>query len=180
MCITGYLCEKCRLPAFAPPRIGGDFYHARGARGVRAPGDSLFHRQGFERDATSCPKSLLSVETAVSAASCRYHLEISRNDRFSRPGRETGRDGTSRPHQQGWFEARHFADRLGVLRAYPGDEDRRAAPGPRSLAFRRGVWGRQARRGKKPGQGKDFFAPLGRPRLGSAPPTARTLAAVQH
>ena len=57
---------------------------------------------------------------------------------------------------------------------------RRAAPGPRSLAFRRGVWGCPARRGKKPGQGKDLFAPLRRPCLGTAQPTARTLAAVQH
>ena len=36
-------------------------------------------------------KSLLSVETAVSVASCRYHLEISRNDRFSRPRGEKSR-----------------------------------------------------------------------------------------
>ena len=70
--------------------------------------------------------------------------------------------------------------RLGLVAAYPCDEDRSAEAGARQIRLRRRLRRRAARRGKEPRQGAHFLVPLARPRLGSAQPAAGTVEPVQH
>ena len=43
-------------------------------------GDALFHRKRFFRYAAPCIESILSGETAISILTCKYYMEIQRND----------------------------------------------------------------------------------------------------
>ena len=64
-------------------------------------GDALFDRQGFVGAAASGDEGVLSRQAAVSAAACRHHLEISRDDRVSRPPRQGTRRRSDGAYQSG-------------------------------------------------------------------------------
>src|SRR6202008_3153474 len=64
---------------------GEDLYPARSGGGVCAAGDALFHREGLLGDAAAGAESVLSRKDSVPAAAHRHELQVSGNDRVSRP-----------------------------------------------------------------------------------------------
>ena len=126
-------------------------------------------------------QGLLSVQAALPAAARRHavevpgHVHAARRRSSERYGFKllvyTNEDGVKRGHQP---------DRLGLLAAHPGDEDRGPEAGARPVRLRRGLRRRAARRGEEPGQGAHLLLPLGRPRLGPAQPAPRAVAPLQH
>ena len=93
---------------------------------------------------------------------------------------EAARPQADRLHQPGGRRARHQPDRLRLVGAHPGDEDRGAEAGARPVRLRRGLRRRPPRRGEEPRQGAHLLVPLARPRLGPAQPAPGTVEPVQH
>src|ERR1700722_4296130 len=104
-------------------------HHAGSCRRDAQSRDALLDRQRFKRHASRGDEGLLSGQAAVSAAARRYDLEVPRDDRLPRRNGAPAWPRSDRPHQPGWGEAWHFADRFGFTAPHPGDEDRVAASG---------------------------------------------------
>ena len=134
----------------------------------------------FERHAACRAQGVPSGKAPVPAAACRHHLEVPRHDRVSRRDRQAPRARSDRACQPGGPRPRHQSDRIRLLAAHPGDEDRCAEAGARCQSIRCRLRRRPPRRGEEPGERADLLVPLGGPWLGPAPSAPRTVESVQH
>ena len=125
----GTTAETC--PVAPGTRVGGRGDHSGGRGGRRPARHALLDRRGFVRTPAPCAQGVLARASAHAPAACRHHLEVSRDDRLSRPCHGPARRPARRPHQPGRREGGDWSVPAWLGTLHGGDEDYRVAPGAR-------------------------------------------------